>query len=94
MDNQGAYELGQAIGADVIYHIEPEGSYEDCLEAVLESEQNARQYTEGSFIAHEIDVESEYPDEVWASYEEGIIEAFEDWWNSLDGILARGDYRT
>jgi hypothetical protein len=86
MNNKEAYEIGKDKGMEILMYGEfRDGiTYEELMDAVLETEEHARQFSPFEFLAHEINCESDYPDEIWESYEEGIIEAVELFWNSCD----------
>lgn len=80
MDKQDAYETGkdrgQGIGSLLAYDID---DFDTFLTECYESEQNARQYSDFSFIAHAINKE-DYPDELWGRFDEGLLDGYNEAW--------------
>lgn len=65
--------------------VEDEADQEELFFAcAYDAEHNARQYTPFEFLAKEIN-DTEYADELWDAYEEGISDGIQARWNELKG---------
>ena len=75
MNQKEARKLGRATGIEyarqILPHLEETPSVDALTRDVLEMEENARQYTEGSFLCAELN-SARNPDAAWTAYEEGI----------------------
>ena len=71
MNKRGAYKEGYDRGYGIALSVEVEDG-EDLWDTCFEAEDNSRQYSDFSFLAHDLNT-SRYPDSVWEGYEDGVV---------------------
>ncbi len=78
MNQKEAKSAGYNRGKGIVEAMEDlPADYDLALDELYASEENSRQYSPFEFTAYELNA-GKYPDELWATFEEGITEAFED----------------
>jgi hypothetical protein len=81
-----AYEQGrqhaEGIGEAMVIELGEACTEDEYYDACSLCEDNARQFTPFEFIAHDINT-TEYPDEIWESFDQGIIDVFAEDWERL-----------
>jgi len=90
MTRQDAYELGFDRGQGCGSCVDIFDNYEAYAEQAHEAEDNARQYSDFSFIAHDIN-SARYPDELRDRYDEGVVDGIAEQWARRPADMRQDD---